>query len=178
MEERQRIANNEILRRVNAAAHEAGYRAALEALFAPKDPTAPPTRVPAPHSSARHVSPSAPRAQTPEDSVRKALVARLLEVEGRAEIARAADAYFAAGFELPMDQPVLLKLLEHTDEARVRDALAALDRMLATQPAARRTILDARVRRLEEHAEERATRELATRVRRRVLGSTLTLGAR
>jgi hypothetical protein len=170
MEERQRIAHHEVLRRVRASADTASYRAALEAVFtrAPATAIAPP-----PHSSARHVAPSTP---SPEDARRAALVDRLLSAASGPATDRAAEDYFAAGFDLPMDQAVLLKLLDVAAEARVRDALAALDRTLARQPAARRAILEARVRRLEDHAEERATRELAARLRRRLVGSTL-LGA-
>jgi hypothetical protein len=170
MEERQRIAKHEVLRRVNADAQRHGYRAALEAVFgrAAGADACPPPR------SSRHVVPSAPA----DRPAKNALLGRLLEVEGRAEISRAATAYFAAGFELPLDQAALTKLLEHEDEAIVRDALGALDRVLATQPAPRRMILHTRVRRLEDQAEELATRDLAARVRRRLAGSTLRLETR
>jgi hypothetical protein len=173
MQERQRIVQNELLRRVNADARRRGCKAALEAVFS----RAPEAELcaPAPRSSGRRVAPSAPPV---EDSAKKALLARLLEVEGRDEITRAADAYFAAGFDVPQDQAALVKLLEHHDEARVREALAALDSTLASRPPARRTILEARVRRLEDQAEEPATRDLAARVRRRLGGSTLTSGSR
>jgi hypothetical protein len=67
---------------------------------------------------------------------------------------------------LPREQDVQLALLEHSDEARVRDALDALAALLATEAPKRRTVLDSRLRRIEDCAEESATRDLASSLRR------------
>jgi hypothetical protein len=57
-------------------------------------------------------------------------------------------------------------MLEHDDEERVRAALAMLLELLAGEAPRRRAVLDSRVRRIEECAEDLATRDLAASVRR------------
>jgi hypothetical protein len=146
-------------------AEAAAHRAALEALFAPKAPASPSKR-----DSARMVA--APVARDPEadGAERERLLARLLEAEGRAAITRAADDLERAGLPLPDSQAVHLQVLEHADEARVRSSLIALARILATEAPARRVLLDARLRRVEERADDAETATLASAARRRLAG--------
>jgi hypothetical protein len=146
------------------------YRAALEALFAPK-PAAPPADVVPDRSSVKMVTVPVAREADPRHAERTKRLAKLLAAEGRAAVSKAADDYLQAGFALPEEQEVLLKLLDHTGEDRVRDALHRLLVLLDREPAQRRAVLDARVRRLEEDAEEPETRALATSVRRKVLAA-------
>ena len=151
------------------------HRAALEALFAPKsssnanggangksnnqETTPKPNRV---------VAAPAPRSSDPRDLERQKLLDKLLGAEGRPQISKAANDFLGAGFAFPDDQDVHLKLLEHSDEAFVRDALGAL--MLAGDLPKRRAVLESRLRRIEEFAEEQATRDAAAQLRRKVSG--------
>ena len=183
MEERERTREEETLRRVHREARTHGYRAALEAVFTPTPlpcvpcgPVTPPAR-----SSARLVSPSSPTGALAglapaDDPKRRRLLARLLEAEGPSAVTRAADELFAAGYSAPHDLETGVKLLEHVDEARVLEALKTLDALLALRPPARKTVLEGRLRRLEDSAEDASVRELAARLRRRLGGSTLLLG--
>lgn len=141
----------------------ASARAALEALFAPKSPAPPP--VVSKRDSAKMVTARAAVTRAPEEA---RLVAKLLAAQGRAEVSRVADEIARAGVALPDDQEVHLQLLEHTDEARVRDALGAILRLLDAEPPKRRTVLDARLRRIEDAADEAATRALGSEVRRKL----------
>lgn len=97
---------------------------------------------------------------------RQKLFQRLMSSQGRGAITRAANDYIGAGFELPDDQEIHLQLLEHFDEGRARESLIAMTRLLRDQPAMKRPVLDQRLRRLEEHADEPATRALAAELRR------------
>jgi hypothetical protein len=107
----------------------------------------------------------------PRDAERDRLVERLRVAEGRPAITRAAKDLAHAGFELPQDdQIVFLQLLEHSDEERVRDAISRLDALVSAEPVKRFTVLDSRLRRLEELADEGPTREAARALRRRVTG--------
>jgi hypothetical protein len=152
------------------------HRAALEALFAPRQepepaqsgkngktgtgPTSKPGRIvlaPPPQSDPRGVE-------------RQRLLGKLLGAEGRPHITKAANEFLNAGFTFPEDQDVHLKLLEHSDEARVRDALSALGALLAGELPKRRAVLESRLRRIEEFAEEETTREAAAQLRRKVGG--------
>ena len=153
------------------------YRAALEALFAPKPATPPPDVAPD-RSSVKMVTVPVAREADPRHAERTKRLAKLLAAEGRAAVSKAADDYLQAGFALPEEQEVLLKLLDHTGEDRVRDALHRLLVLLDREPPQRRAVLDARVRRLEEDAEEAETRALATSVRRKVLAASFSSRAR
>ncbi len=146
------------------------HRAALEALFAPKpsadangangkETTPKPNRV---------VAAPTPRSVDPRDIERQKLLGKLLVAEGRPQITKAANEFLGAGFSFPDDQDVHLKLLEHSDEACVRNALGAL--MLAGDLPKRRAVLESRLRRIEEFAEEHPTREAAAQLRRKVSG--------
>ncbi|HEX3595650.1 MAG TPA: hypothetical protein VHU80_11120 [Polyangiaceae bacterium] len=97
---------------------------------------------------------------------RRKLLSRLMESQGRGAITRAADEFLQRGFELPNEQPVHLQLLEHFDETKARQSLEAITRLLQTEAPIKRPVLDQRLRRVEEHADESATRELAAELRR------------
>lgn len=97
---------------------------------------------------------------------RQKLLSRLMTSQGRGAITRAADEFLQAGFEIPREQAVHLQLLEHFDESRARDSLGELGSLLREEAPIKRPVLDQRLRRLEEHADEAATRELAASLRR------------
>jgi hypothetical protein len=141
------------------------HLAALEALFTPKPAEAAPAPAPAPskRDSAKMV---VARPRGTDDPRARQLEARLLAAEGCTQVTRVAEDFDRAGFAPADEQEVQLKLLEHADEARVRSALEALARILVRESPRRRPVLDARLRRLEDDAEEAATRTLATSLRR------------
>ncbi len=135
----------------------------------------------APKRAARIIA--GPRTTTlePKELERQRLLGRVLAAEGRPLITRAVDEYLAGSFELPRTQPVWLQVLEHRDEARVAEAIATLRAILAEPvpgPRAgesgaspeRRAVLESRLRRIEELAEESATREAAAELRRFLQG--------
>jgi hypothetical protein len=94
---------------------------------------------------------------------REKLLGRLLAAEGPRAIARAADEFVAA-FGFPRtDEEACVKLLDHPDEARAREAMESL-RAATTLPK-RRALVEARLRRLEDGAEEPETRALAAALR-------------
>lgn len=141
--------------------------AALEALFAPKKPEsleAKPSR-----ASAKIIT-----ARTAEDDPRAVerakLLGRFLAAEGRPAVTRSANDFLKAGFTFADEQEVQLALLQHADERQVRDALTVLMRLLNEEPPKRKAVLEARLRSLDDAAEEPATRELAGTLRRLVLG--------
>ena len=101
-----------------------------------------------------------------KEKERRKLLARLMQSQGRSAISRAADEFFRAGFELPVEQEVQLQVLEHFDETRARESLVAMGRLLEVEPPIKKPVLDQRLRRLEEHADETTTRELAGKLRR------------
>jgi hypothetical protein len=131
--------------------------AALHALFAPKpQPTSPP-RV-----EARIIA--LPTRQ--RDEVREQLLAKLLAAEGHTPIQRAADDFLRV-YPMPRDQDACLQVLLHPDEARQREAMRALALLfLDDERPRRRAVLDSRLRRIEEDADERETRDLASELRR------------
>jgi hypothetical protein len=94
------------------------------------------------------------------------LLAKLRAAEGRVAITEAANALFTAGHALPEDQQVLVQLLEHDDESRACEAIHRLRAILEDEAPKRPQVLDARLRRLEEFAEEGETRALAKQLRR------------
>lgn len=98
------------------------------------------------------------------------LLSHFMSSEGRSAISRAAETYWAAGFELPEEQAVQLKLLEHFDEARARQALEVLSRILLSEKPKQIPVFDQRLRRLEEHADEPTTRAAAAELRRTLRG--------
>lgn len=141
------------------------HRAALEALFAPK--TSPDPAV-VKREKAKLVTGPAARAEDPQQAQKQKLLGRFLAAEGRTAVSKAANDYARAGFAFPVDQEVMLKLLDHADEERVRDALTALEKLLEKELPHRRPLLESRLRRLEEVAEDPATRELGASLRRKL----------
>lgn len=100
------------------------------------------------------------------EQLRRRLLAQYLQSEGRSNITRAADKYLEAGFEIPVEQEAQLKLLEHFDEARVRNAIGVLKDLLQTDEPQKLPLFRQRLRRLEDYADELATREAAADLRR------------
>lgn len=100
------------------------------------------------------------------EQLRRRLLAQLFQSEGQSAITRAADKYFQAGFELPVEQEAQLKLLEHFDEARVRSALQTLSGLLQTEEPRQLPLFRQRLRRLEDYADEPPTRTAAAELRR------------
>jgi hypothetical protein len=152
--------------RANAEARE--HRNALEALFAPKkeeDKVAAPT----PKTAARIVLAPNPDAD-PRNAERRKLLDKVLTATGPAAISKASNEFIAAGFTYPDDQEVYLQLLEHVDEACVRDAIERLTALCAGQLPKRKPLLDQRLRRIEAHADEQATRDAAAALRRVIAG--------
>ena len=152
------------------------HRAALEALFAPKrepeleaEAKGNVRAAAAQKAAGRIVLPPAPQSD-PRTGERQKLLAKLLLAEGRPNVSKAADDFLKAGFTLPDDQDVHPKLLEHADEERVLAAIAALASLLAGELPKRRAVLESRLRRIEEFAEEACTREAARLLRRAVNG--------
>ncbi len=99
---------------------------------------------------------------------RRRLLQRLIECEGRSAISRAAEAYLQAGFEFPEEQEVQLQLLEHFNETRARGAIEVLQGLIGREAPKKRPVFEQRLRRLEEYADEDATREAAALLRRAI----------
>jgi hypothetical protein len=97
---------------------------------------------------------------------RQKLLARLMSSEGRGAISRAAEDYRQAGFDFPAEQAVQLQLLEHFDEEQARSAILTLNELLESEQPIKRPIFEQRLRRLEENADEAATRDAAAALRR------------
>ena len=150
------------------------HRAALEALFAPR-PAVSVENGRGASESTRPPKPSRivgapPPPSDPQVIERQRLLSRLLVAEGRPGVTRAATDFLRAGFAFPHEQDVLLKLLEHSSEDQVRLAIEALITLLAAEPPKRRAVLESRLRRIEEFADEPATRAAAEKLRRQVTG--------
>lgn len=99
---------------------------------------------------------------------RERLVASLLAAQGRPGVTQATEQLLGAGHALPDSQEVHLQVLEHADESRVRSSIAALDALLAVEPPKRRPVLEQRLKRIEESADDVATRDAATALRRKL----------
>ena len=92
--------------------------------------------------------------------------ARLLKAQGSHAITDAAEAFFYAGYALEEDdQEGWLQLLEHRDEARVREALGKLRKSFFKKPPRHKPLLIQRLRRIEDIADEAETRAAATELR-------------
>jgi hypothetical protein len=135
-------------------------------------PPSPPSQPVIAPPKRRGIVPVASRETDPKVLERERLVARLVAAEGRPAITRAADAILGAGFELPEDQTIFLQMLEHSREEYVQGAIDKLGRILTVEPCKRQTVLDSRLRRLEEFADEPETRSAARELRRQVTGRT------
>lgn len=147
--------------RANTAAKQ--YRSALEALFSPKVEDQ--TPAPLPKTAARIVLPPNPDAD-PKNAERRRLLGKVLTATGPAAITKAADAFMQAGFVFPEDQETYLQLLEHTSEEVVRNAIVKLTDIFAGQLPKRKPVLEQRLRRIEEQADDDATRDAARALRR------------
>lgn len=99
---------------------------------------------------------------------RRKLLQRVIESEGRSAISRAAEAYLNAGFEFPNEQEVHLQLLEHFNEDRARVAIDTLQEIIRREAPKKRPVFEQRLRRLEEYADEDATRQAAASLRRAI----------
>jgi hypothetical protein len=152
-----------------------GNGTAADAVEAAPVPAPAPTPPEAPRRAARIIAGPKPPTD-PRELERQRLLARLLAAEGRPSITRAVDDYLAGGFELPRTQEVWLQVLEHRDEGKVQGAIATLQALLEEAPAHRRAVLDARLRSIEELADEGATRRAAADLRRFLLKSDLSRG--
>jgi hypothetical protein len=149
------------------------HRAALEALFSPKkeeDPGKTSKAIEAATGKAGRIVLSPPPQADPRAQDRQRLLGKLLHAEGRPAISKAVNEFFKQGFTLPQEQDVYLQLLEHANEERVREAMAALASILLSEPPKRRAVLESRLRRIEEYAEDGATRTVAAELRRQVTG--------
>jgi hypothetical protein len=151
------------------------HRAALEALFKPtpardRDGDEEASKsVPINKTPGRIVL-APPSQSDPRAVERQKLLNKLLTAEGRPNVSKAADEIIKAGFTFPVEQDVYLQLLEHASEDHVRSAIDVLDGILAGELPRRRAMLESRLRRIEQFAEEPTTREAAERLRRRVSG--------
>lgn len=144
------------------------YKAALEALFQKK-----PDAVEAMEKLAPSIRmPKVVEAAVPEGEVvpsrRQDQLRKILAASSTKAISDSIEAFLNAGHTLPDDQEVFLQMLEHRNEERVRDAIGQLERLLMGQLPKRKPVLVQRLKRIEEHAEEAATRDAANQLRRKV----------
>lgn len=96
------------------------------------------------------------------------LLERLMVSDGRGAITRAANEYTQEGFVFPEEQEVQLQLLEHFDEEHARNAITILSRLLLRSDPIKKPVLDQRLRRLEEYADDPTIREAAAALRRSI----------
>lgn len=111
-----------------------------------------------------------PRGPTtdPKEIERERMISALLAAPSRPAITAPTAALLSAGHALPESQDVQLQLLEHTDESMVRGAIESLSVILAREPARRRPVLEQRLKRIEEFADDAATRDAAAALRRKL----------
>jgi hypothetical protein len=120
---------------------------------------------PAKHNGARIIAgPKGP--QDANEIERLRLLDRVLVAEGRRPISGAVEAFIGAGFALPRAQEVWLQVLEHNDEERVVEAIEELSVIFDEEEPKRRKVLESRLRRIEEFADELSTQRAATDLRR------------
>ena len=100
------------------------------------------------------------------DNREQRLIERLMRSQGRVAISRAADDLWESKFVAPRLQEVQIQLLEHENEHRARDAVFIMAELLQRESPVQRPILDQRLRRLEEFAEDPITRDAARALRR------------
>jgi hypothetical protein len=100
------------------------------------------------------------------DNREQRLIDRLMRSQGRVAISRAADDLWESKFVAPRLQEVQIQLLEHENEHRARDAVFIMAELLQRESPVQRPILDQRLRRLEEFAEDPITRDAARALRR------------
>jgi len=97
---------------------------------------------------------------------RRRLFSQFMASEGRAAVTRAAETYLTAGFALPREQDAQLKLLEHFNENRAREAILVLTELVRDETPRQLPVFRQRLRRLEDHADEPETRAAAANLRR------------
>jgi hypothetical protein len=107
----------------------------------------------------------AEQALTPDNREQR-LLDRLMRSQGRSAISRAADDLWDSKFVAPRQQEVQIQLLEHENEHRARDAVFVMAELLQRESPIQRPVLDQRLRRLEEFAEDPITRDAARALRR------------
>lgn len=150
------------------------HRAALEALFSPKktedDAGKVAKALEAATGKPQRIVLAPPPQADPRAQDRQRLLGKLLSAEGRPAITKAANELFKQGFTLPQEQDVYLQLLEHTSEDRVCEAITALATILLSEVPKRRAVLESRLRRIEEFAEDPSTRSAAADLWRQVTG--------
>jgi hypothetical protein len=100
------------------------------------------------------------------DNREQRLLERLMRSQGRVAISRAADELWEGKFKAPRQQEVQIQLLEHENEHRARDAVFVMAELLQRESPIQRPVLDQRLRRLEEFAEDPITRDAARALRR------------
>ncbi|MEO8178583.1 MAG: hypothetical protein ABI895_07110 [Deltaproteobacteria bacterium] len=100
------------------------------------------------------------------DNREQRLLERLMRSQGRVAISRAADELWESKFKAPRQQAVQIQLLEHENEHRARDAVFVMAELLQRESPVQRPVLDQRLRRLEEFAEDPITRDAARALRR------------
>jgi hypothetical protein len=147
-----------------------GHPAASVGTAAETAQTAPLASEAVPKRPVRIIAGPRPTTADAKELERQRLLGRVLTAEGRPSITRAVDDYLAGGHELPREQAVWLQVLEHRDEARIALAIETLQNILAEAAVERRAVLESRLRRIEELAEERATRTSAAELRRFLQG--------
>jgi hypothetical protein len=97
------------------------------------------------------------------------LVERLGAAEGRAAITKIVGEIEELGLSVPENHQIAhLQLLEHSAEPRVRASIARLAAILDKEPSKRGAVLESRLRRLEEFADDSETRAAAAELRRRI----------
>lgn len=154
-----------ITQRTVAASAVPGGPGGPAGVIEPADAEPAPQALEVPRRSARIVK-LATGAGDERERERQRLLGRLMTSDGRGAISRAAEEFLRHGFALPDEQAVHLQLLEHFDETRAQESLVAMTRLLATEAPIKKPVLDQRLRRLEEHADEPTTRDLAAGLRR------------
>ena len=100
------------------------------------------------------------------DNREQRLLDRLMRSQGRVAISRAANDLWESKFKAPRQQEVQIQLLEHENEHRARDAVFIMAELLQRESPVQRPVLDQRLRRLEEFAEDPITRDAARALRR------------
>lgn len=152
------------------AAMSAAPKSARPSALKARTEEAPPQRPepePAPRRTARIVQVTKTDADDRERQ-RLRLLDRLMAAETRGAITRAADELSREGFDLPVEQPVHLQLLEHFDEERARGAIEVLATLVAKEAPYKRPLLEQRLRRLEEYAEDTEVKNAAAELRRAI----------
>jgi len=94
------------------------------------------------------------------------LIERLVRSQGRGAISRAADDLWECQLVPPKEQRVQIQLLEHENERRAQDAVFVIAELLQKERPIQRPVLDQRLRRLEQFAEDPITRDAAGALRR------------